>query len=181
MTWGQGEGVSPSGEGNMNGVRVFWFLLAGLAGSVVSICLALTLAVYQGKAFRRVHRVHLNPGLVAIGIVVIGIGCLLVAKVLERPLDGRSDPSLLTSYRRRFFIWVALGEMPFFVGIAAVAVTAWFWPCLVGAAFALIGYIRIAPTASALARDQERLNNTGSSRSLVAALATMPNRATRLR
>jgi hypothetical protein len=118
---------------------------------------------------------------VAIVIVGIGIGCLLLARLLERPLNGSSNTALLASYRTRFFLWVGLGETPFFVGIAAVAVTDWFWPCLVGAAFAVIGYLRIAPTASALARDQQRLNGTGSSCSLVAALTTMPNRGRRLR
>jgi hypothetical protein len=178
--WGQPGSVSPFGDGSANGVRLFWFLLAGLAGAVVCICLAFAVAIYDGKAFRRAHRLHLSPGLVAIGIVVIGLACLLAARLLERPLDGSSDASLLASYRSRFFIWVGLGEAPFFLGLAAVAVTGWFWPCLVGAALAVLGYVRIAPTARALARDQERLNATGNSRSLVGALATMPTQTRRL-
>jgi hypothetical protein len=152
-----------------------------LAGAVFFICVAFAFGIYHGKAFRSDHRVHFRPALVAIGIIVIGLACLLVARRLERPLDGNSDSSLVASYRTRFFIWVGLGEASFFVGLAAAAVTDWFWPCLVGAAFAVIGYLRIAPTAGALARDQQRLNSTGSSRSIVDALATMPTRATRRR
>jgi hypothetical protein len=71
--------------------------------------------------------------------------------------------------------------LPFFISLVAVALTDWFWLCRVGAAYAAIGYVRIAPTARSLARDQEHLNRAGSSLSLVAALATMPTRATRLR
>lgn len=171
---------SSFGDGSANGVRLFWFLLAGLAGAVVCICLAFALAIYDGKAFRRGHRLHLSPGLLAIGIVVIGMVCLLAARLLGRPLDGSSDASLLNSYRSRFFLWVGLGEATFFLGLAAVAVTGWFWPCLVGAVFAVLGCVRIAPTGRALARDQERLNATGNSRSLVAALATMPTQTRRL-
>jgi hypothetical protein len=179
--WGQDRSVARIGDGNKTGVRLFWLLLANLAASVAFICLAFGVAIYQGKAFRRLHPVHFSPGLVAIGILVIGMGCLLAARLLERPMDASSDSSLVASYRSRFFIWVGLGEAPFFIGLAAVAVTGWFWPCLEGAAFAVIGFLRIAPTAGALARDQERLNATGSSRSLVAALATMPSRTRRLR
>jgi hypothetical protein len=179
--WGRDGSVSPLGDGNMTGVRVFRFLVAGLAGALVFICLAFAVAVYEGKAFRRVHRAHVSPGFVAIVIIVVGIGCLVVAKLFERPLNGGSDSALVASYRSRFFLWVGLGETPFFLGVAFVAVTDWFWPCLVGAAFAVIAYWRIAPTTGALARDQARVNGSGSSRSLVAALATMPTRATRLR
>src|SRR5580704_2736710 len=165
-TWGDEGSVSPFGDGDRSGVRTFWALLIRLAGVLALICLVFAYAIYQGKAFRNIHHVHLSPGLVAIGIVVIGIACLAAAKGLERPLDGSSDSSLLASYRKRFFLWVAFGEIPFFVGVAAAALTGWFWPCLVGTAFAFTGYYRIAPTVAALARDQDRLRGTGSSRSL---------------
>jgi hypothetical protein len=131
-TWGDEGDVSPFAGDDMRGVRTFWALLFGLAGAVLIICLVFAEAIYRSKAFRRSHHVHLSHGLVATGIVVIGIGCLFVASRVERPLDGTSDSSLVASYRKRFFVWVGLGELPFFVGVAAVAATGWFWACLVG-------------------------------------------------
>jgi hypothetical protein len=179
-TRGEEGSISPYGEGTKAGVRTFWLLLVGLAGAIVSICVGFAV-FYKGKAFRKINHLHASPELVAIVIVAIGIGCLSVARSLEPPLDGTSDSSLLISYRKRFFLWVAMGETPFFIGIAAVVATGWYWPFLVGAGFAALGYLRIAPTAGALARDQEKLNEKGSSRSLVAALATLPTTAKRFR
>jgi hypothetical protein len=161
----------------MNGVRVYWFLLAGLANAVLFIGVALAVAVFHGRTFARVHATHVSPALVDAGMVVISVVVLVVAKSVERPLDGGTDASLIATYRARFFLWVGLGEVPFFVSIAAVAATDRFWPYLIGAACALVGYGRIAPTPGHLARDQEQIDRHGPARSLVAALSTMPGRA----
>jgi hypothetical protein len=170
---GNHRNLSPLGGGSNNGVTAFWFLLVGLAGSVVFIGVALAVATERGS-LRKAHWAHASSQWVALAIFVLGIGCLGMARLFGRRLDASSDASLLSSYRRRFFVWVGLGEIPLFTSVAAVAVTGRYWHYLIGAAFAGVGFIRVAPTGGHVSRDQDQLLRNGHSRSLVAALATMP-------
>ena len=180
IDWGQGPAFSSAGRGNGSGVRVFWSLLVSFTSAVFFIGLALGIAI-KDKVLRKDHVVPMSPELVALGIVVIGIACLIAARLLERPLDGTDGPSLLASFRRRFFLWVAVGEVPLFIGMAAVAATHRFWIYLVGAVFAVVGYVRIAPTTRRLAHDQAQLDRSGASVSLLNVLAAMPTQARRRR
>ena len=167
-------GGSSSG---VNGVRQFWFLLFGLAGALVMI--GVTVALYITQNHHHKASLHLNPYLLAVVIVIIGIAGQVAVRVVEPPLKGTSDASLLATYRSRFFLWVGVGESPAFIGLAAALASNRFWLYPVGVIFAVLSYFRIAPTARHLARDQRQLDQAGMSRSLLSALASMPARRPR--
>lgn len=155
-----------------NGVRQFWFLLIGLAGALVMI--GVTVGTYMAQDHHHKTSVHVNPYLLAVILVILGTAGQVLVRFVERPLNGTSDRTLLDTYRSRFFVWVGIGEAPAFMGLAAALVTNRFWLYPVGVVFAVFSYWRIAPTSGHLAKDQRRLDQSGSPRSLVAALATMP-------
>jgi F0F1-type ATP synthase membrane subunit c/vacuolar-type H+-ATPase subunit K len=108
--------------------------------------------------------------LVAIAFVSLG-----ASRVVEKPLDCSSDEQLAGTYRTRFFLRIAFGESVALFAFVAVFTGAPVWMYYAGAAVSLIWFwTRAAPTRTALARDQESLNASGCSRSLVAALRTVP-------
>jgi hypothetical protein len=121
----------------------------------------------------------MSLGVIALVIVLTGFSCMLIARAVDRPLDASSDAALRTSYFRKFFIQVGLGEVPFFLGIAAIALTGHFWLYFVGAAFSVVVYIRFAPTARNIDRIQRKIDLTGSQCSLRQALETLPSRSRR--
>jgi len=106
----------------------------------------------------------------AVAVVVLG-----AARFVEKPLNCETDTSLAGSYRTRFFVRIAFGESVALFAFVAVFTGAPLWMYYAGAAVSLIWFwTRAAPTRTALARDQEALNAAGCSRSLVAALRTVP-------
>jgi hypothetical protein len=109
------------------------------------------------------------PWLLILGVlVVVGLGA---ARVVEKPLDCATDALLAASYRTRLFVRIAFGEGIALFGFVAVFQGAPLWLYYAGAAVSLIWFwTRAAPTRAALARDQQELNASGCSRSLVAAL-----------
>jgi hypothetical protein len=106
---------------------------------------------------------------VATAVALAGV-VLLVAPVWGRPLDCGSDAALAASYRTRFFLRIALALLGF-VGFLLTGNPA-VYP--IGAAFTVVGFARLAPTAGNLARDQQELGRTGCPRRLVAALREVP-------
>jgi hypothetical protein len=160
-----------------NGVRQFWFLLVGLAGALVLI--GVTIGSYIANDHHRKTSIHLNPYLVAIIVIALGVTGQVLVRIVDPPLNGSTDASLVATYRQRFFLWVGVGEAPAFLGLVAAIATNEFWLYLVGVVFAVLSYVRIAPTARNLARDQRHLDQSGSPRSLVSALASMPARRSR--
>jgi Ca2+/Na+ antiporter len=149
-------------------------LLFGLGAAIVMIGVVLGVALVEVKSLRIGHVHHANLWALAIFLTLVGCVLHLVGRRLERPLDPSSDQSLVGSYRQRFFLWVGCGEAPAFVGIILVVVTGRYWFYLLGAIFAFVAYARIVPTPKHLAEDQETLNQHGGTRSLVAALDSMP-------
>jgi hypothetical protein len=170
---------SAGGNSAVNGVRQFWFLLMGLAGALVMIGVAVAPYVIQNQHLKKSHPLHLSPVSSASVIVVVGLIGQVLVRSVNRPLNGSSDVSLLASFRARFFLWVGVGDVPAFVGLALALASDRFWLYPVGVAFALVSYAHIAPTGAHLARDQEQLNRSGNRRSLIEALATMPGRRPR--
>lgn len=168
-----------AGDSGVNGVRQFWFLLAGLAGALVMIGVTIALYMVQSDHQRNGHAVHVNPYLIAGVLIALGTAGQVAVRIVQAPLKGNSDASLLASYRARFFLWVGVGEAPAFLGLVAAVATGRFWLYPVGVIFAFMSYAHIAPTTSHLARDQAQLDRSGSHRSLTSALATMPARRPR--
>lgn len=112
-----------------------------------------------------------DPG-VGLALVMLGFGVLaqiLVTK-LERPLDGTSEGSLLNTYRGRTIIRSAVAEGGALLGIVAALISVRAWVLLVAALIGAVGFVRAAPTAAAIQRDEERLQAQGSPFSLMAAL-----------
>jgi F0F1-type ATP synthase membrane subunit c/vacuolar-type H+-ATPase subunit K len=108
-------------------------------------------------------------------LVAIAVVCLGAARLAEKPLDCASDQQLSRTYRIRFFLRIAFGESVALFAFVAVFIGAPLWMYYAGATVSLIWFwTRAAPTRTALARDQEALNAAGCSRSLVAALRTVP-------
>jgi len=100
--------------------------------------------------------------------VTAGVGLLsLGGSVVAGPrLDPTDAGTLLASYRTRFFVRLAAGEVPALVGFAMSFVVGSGFPFLVALPFTAIGFLRAAPTAAAITRDDEALATTGSALSL---------------
>lgn len=93
---------------------------------------------------------------------------------LDRPLHCEDDARLAKSYTQRFFLRVALAEAAALAGFVAFVLTGAGWMYAVGAGFAAVGFRRLAPTAAHLREDEEKLEASGCSRSLVVALRENP-------
>lgn len=103
-------------------------------------------------------------------VVVFGVGALVAGARLSRPMSASTAPGLAGAYRTRFFLRVAFAEAPALAGFAGFVSTGRWWLYPLGAAFTSIGFVRVAPTAANLARDQEMLDADDSALSLIAAL-----------
>ena len=113
---------------------------------------------------------------VAVGLVVAaGIAFVAGAEWAgSRPLVCEDDQALVGSYTTRFFLRVAFGESAALVGFVAVLVTGRSWLYLLGAAFTVAEFVRLAPTASNIAADQRRLDDADCPRDLLTVLAVGP-------
>jgi hypothetical protein len=156
-----------------------WTIWSGLIAAVVFIGMVLGVATNRHEALAR-NRLPSVP-LVAVVLLIVGIGvaCALIAKAVDRPLDASSTGSLRSSYFRRFFLRVGLGEVPFFLGITALAVTGHFWLYFVGVAFDAIALFSLAPTSHNLNRVQREIDSRGGQLSIREALETLPSRSRR--
>jgi hypothetical protein len=88
----------------------------------------------------------------------------------RRALDCSSSAALASSYRQRFFLQIAFAEGAALVGFVLVFVAGTISPYVIGLAFAAVGFARAAPTRGRLVGDQARLDASGCSTNLVAAL-----------
>ena len=166
--------VDPIVRVKSKGVRGYWMLLVGFGAGIVFVGVLLAIFKFVGKQFKSDHLAQVNAGIVGLGVLLVGVVCILVARRLERSLDGTSDATLVKSYQERFFLWIGLGEAPAFVGIIALVATGAVWLYPLGALFSFIAYAHLAPTGDHLHRDQESLNRRGIERSLRAALEAAP-------
>lgn len=98
------------------------------------------------------------------------------AQISNRPLDCSSKQALAESYRKSFFLSVALAELVALVAFMASFVADAGWHFLLGAAFLAIGFAWLALTTGRLARRQEDLGRTGCELSLRAAAGRLPFR-----
>jgi hypothetical protein len=105
-------------------------------------------------------------------LVALGTACLAAAEWFGRkPLDCSDDAHLAVGYRSRFFLRIAFSEAVALFGFVSVFVVGRWWLYWVGAAFTLVGFARLAPTAANLTADQWRLTQAGCTRSLVEVLS----------
>jgi hypothetical protein len=112
-------------------------------------------------------------------IVLVGVTGIVVSNLIERrPLDCESDQALAESYRKSFFLRIALAELAALVAFVAYFVAGGVWLYFLGGAFSAVGFARLAPTAGHLARYQEDLARAGCPRSLSGALRRLPFKST---
>jgi hypothetical protein len=105
--------------------------------------------------------------------VLLGYAAVVIALAasIERPLDCSSDAQLFVSYRNRLFVRTAIGESVALWAFVFAFVGGPGWIYYPGLAVALAYFwARVAPTRSALCREQDELNAQGCGRSLVRAL-----------
>ena len=116
-------------------------------------------------------------GVATIIVVVVGLISLVGARQFSnRALECNSEEDLAESYRKSFFLGVALAELVALVAFVASFVVDVGWLYLLGAAFSAIGFVWLAPTVGHLARRQDDLSRAGCQFSLRAAIGRLPFR-----
>jgi len=113
------------------------------------------------------------PGF-AIGLLLVGVAASVAGRIVEKPLDCTDDRTLAASYGTRFFLRIAFSESAALFGFVGFFTASEWWVYPGGVAIAALGFVRAAPTRTALRRDQERLSDQGCFRSLTAALTAYP-------
>ncbi len=111
-----------------------------------------------------------SPIIVAAGVAGFGVSSLLAPRVLARPLDCSSTTALVESFRTRFFLRVAFAESAALVGFVGFFLALQWWMYPLGASFAALGFVRLAPTRRNLHQDQQTLNAAGCEVDLLRAL-----------
>lgn len=112
---------------------------------------------------------------VAAGVVVaVGVVGWLLTPLLGPRLDCSTAETLVTTYRTRFFLRMAIAEAAALTGFAVALVAYQPWPYFLGLAFTLVGFLRAAPTERNLARDQDALAVAGCAHPLAATLRATP-------
>ena len=114
----------------------------------------------------------MSPGIVAAGVAGYGVVSVFIPRLVERPLDCTDAGALLVSYRTRFFLRIAFADAAALVGFVGFFLADSWWLYPLGAAFALAGFVRLAPTRGNLQRDQDALNLSGCGQSLLHVLTT---------
>jgi F0F1-type ATP synthase membrane subunit c/vacuolar-type H+-ATPase subunit K len=148
--------------------------LALLRQVFMSFCLAIVgFGVVLAFLWPSQSKEAASPGL-AIGLVLLGAAAGIAGRFIEKPLVCTDDRSLAGSYRARFFLRIAFADTGALFGFVGFFITSEWWVYPAGAAIAFVGFARAAPTRARLRRDQERLNEDGCFRSLVAALTGPP-------
>ena len=93
---------------------------------------------------------------------------------IEQPLDCATPARLAGAYRSRFFVRLAFAHAAALLGFVGFILTNRGWLYPLGAAFALIGHFRLAPTHTKLTRDQDLLSQSGCALDLIEALGGTP-------
>ena len=106
-------------------------------------------------------------------LIALAIVSLVGERVIEKPLDCATDATLAGTYRTRFFLRIAFADAVALYGFCFAFIGAPKWIYYAAAGMTLVRlWTGVAPTRSALARDQDILNRSGCGRTLVAALRT---------
>lgn len=95
---------------------------------------------------------------------------VLLARVVPRSLDCRSDASLAASYRSRLLVRLGLANGAALCGFVVFFLTANPAMYPLALAFSAVGYVSLAPTAAHLDAAQQELLLSGCGRSLVHAV-----------
>ncbi len=103
-------------------------------------------------------------------VIVVGIVSLVSPRLISRPLSCSNDANLAGTYRTRFFLRVAFGNVPALMAFVASFATGEYLLFLLGCAFSVVALVYAAPSKKNIAADQRDLVRGGCDRSLLAAL-----------
>jgi hypothetical protein len=109
---------------------------------------------------------------VMVVVGAIAFVALVLGPIVERPLDGSDVGRLAETWRTRFFVRIAFGEAPALAGFAGAFLAGSISPYVLGASATAVIFARSAPSARQIAKDQDGLDERGSSLSLATVLAT---------
>jgi hypothetical protein len=109
-------------------------------------------------------------GLSVVIVAGVGLASLIAGRRFRQRLDCSADAALVTSYRTRFFLRLAISEVVALVAfVVAISLGPW-WVYFIGVPFTIVGFARLAPTQRNLEGDQNDLRANGCHRSLIQAL-----------
>ncbi len=103
----------------------------------------------------------LSTGAAVGGVLAIGLVLQVVASGIRTQLGCGDERELVEGYRSRFFLRIALANVPMLLGVVASYAVGSMAPYLAGVVPAAIGFLRVAPTRANLARDQGTLTAQG--------------------
>jgi hypothetical protein len=111
-------------------------------------------------------------------VAAVGMAGLFVSHLIgQRPLDCGGVQALAESYRKSFFLRIALAELAALVAFVASFLVGAGWLYLLGAVFSAAGFAGLAPTAGRLAQRQEDLERAGCPLRLADAVRRLPFRS----
>ena len=84
-------------------------------------------------------------------VIVVGMVGLVAPRVIQRPLDGTSDANLASTYRTRFFLRIAFGNVPALVAFVASFAAGEYLLYLLGCAFSVVAFVYAAPSKKNIA------------------------------
>lgn len=113
---------------------------------------------------------------VAAVVVAVGAACTTTI-LLRRPklhVGGGEAPDVVGGYRSRFFLRLAIAELPALVGFIAVFLTSRAWVFAPGLVASLAGFAAGYPTTQRVAIDSAELQRGGASVDLATVLSADP-------
>lgn len=144
--------------------------LAQLRKVFVSFCGAIVLisviVIILGDLVEEDEPVRLS----VVIVVGVGLASLIAPRLFGPRLDCSADASLVTSYRTRFFLRLAISEVAALAAFGVAIRLGPWWVYFVGVVFTIVGFSRLAPTQRNLEGDQNDLRANGCHRSLMQAL-----------
>ncbi len=146
--------------------------------SFVSALIAIAVVIAAILGIRPGGETSEGEGAASALVMLVGVLCILGSRVIgNRPLDCRSEQALAESFRKSFFLSIALAELVALVAFAAAFVVDAGWLYLLGGAFSAVGFAWLAPTVAHLARRQDDLRRTGCTLSLRHSIGRLPFRS----
>lgn len=154
-------------------LRGLWAIYLGLAAGIALF--AVVAAVTGGSSEAGSTG---PPVAVVVGVFVITAVAQVVFGRIERPLDCSTPRSLASTFQARMVMRLAVAEAGALFGVVIFFLTGEWWTLAVGLAIGGFGFLRAAPTVTALEEEQSRLTAGGCPHDLLDALRqpVAPNR-----
>jgi hypothetical protein len=112
----------------------------------------------------------LEVPLTAVVVTLIGIGFAALGRLARGPLHCGTRDDVLRSYRSRLVRCAFLAEIPAGAGFGAFLLTDNVAVFMIGAGFAVIGLVQIAPSRRNIEAEEHEFARRGCHQSLVGAL-----------